>query len=76
MTHQWPPVSEFWFYYLSEARRDQHAPHNDDYTCDFEATWGYALHPLLQARNQEDQANAIQFWEVAAQDSIATLTEK
>src|SRR4051812_6869465 len=48
LTHKWPPVSEFWFYYLSKEWRAVNAPHNDAYTCDFEATWGYSLHPEVQ----------------------------
>ncbi len=73
LTHQWPPVSEMWFFYLSKAWREQEAPHNDGYTCNFEATWGYSLHPALQPRNQEYQQNAIQFYKEACADIIATL---
>jgi SAM-dependent methyltransferase len=76
LTHQWPPVSEFWFYYLSEAWRESNAPHNNFYTCDFEVTWGYNLHPELLARNQEYQTHAVTFWKEAAQDLSATLTKK
>jgi len=28
-THQWPPVSEFWFYYLNKDWRMANAPHCD-----------------------------------------------
>ena len=76
MTHQWPPVSEFWFYYLRKVWREQNAPHDDGYECNFEATWCCSLHPLRQARNQECQANAVQFWKGAAQDIVATLTKQ
>ena len=76
LTHQWPPVSEFWFYYLSKEWRAENAPHNDEYACDFEATWGYSMHPSIQSRNQEYQTHAITFWKDAAQDLIATLTKK
>lgn len=75
LTHQWPPVSEFWFYYLSKKWREENAPHNDAYNCDFEATWGYSLHPHLAPRNQEYQSHALQFWKEAAQDIIATLVK-
>lgn len=75
LTHQWPPVSEFWFFYLSKAWREQHAPHNDFYTCDFDATWGYSLHPAVQQMEQQAQAQAIQFWKEAIQDIFATLTK-
>jgi hypothetical protein len=81
LTHQWPPVSEFWFYYLSKEWRAQNAPHSDAgcfpiYTCDFEATWGFSLHPQVQPRNQEFQMFAITYYKEAAQDIIATLTKK
>ena len=76
LTHKWPPVSEFWFYYLSKDWRAVNAPHNDGYKCDFDVTWGYSLHPLLSARNAEFQQNAIQFSKEAAQDVIATFVKR
>lgn len=76
LTHQWPPVSEFWFYYLSKEWREQNAPHNDGYECDFEATWGYSLQQNLAIRNQEFQQFALQNYKEAAQDIIATLTKR
>ena len=76
LTHQWPPISEFWFYYLSVAWRKDNAPHNDGYTCDFEVTWSYNLHPALGARNQEFQSNAVTWYKEAAQDVVATFTKK
>lgn len=76
LTHKWPPVSEFWFYYLSKEWRASNAPHNDFYACDFEVTWGYNLHGEIQVRNQEQQMFAVSFYKEAAQDIIATLTKK
>jgi hypothetical protein len=75
LTHQWPPVSEFWFYYLSKNWRAANAPHNDGYTCDFEVTWGYSLHQGILSRNQEYQMHAQAFWKEAIQDVIATFTK-
>ena len=81
-THQWPPVAEMSFYYLSKDWRATQAPHTDKkwnakgYDCDFEATWGYSMHPMLGARNQEFQQFALQMYKEAAQDTIATLTKK
>jgi len=89
-THQWPPVSEFWFYYLSrdwrignvEKKMDAQAPHTDKsnwpegYDCDFEAGWGYNIHPQIQARNQEFQQFATSFYKEAVQDIYATLTRR
>lgn len=76
LTHQWPPVSEFWFYYLNAEWRAQNAPHNDGYLCDFDATWGYSMNPSLHVRNQEYQMYALSNFKEAAQDIIATLTKK
>jgi hypothetical protein len=76
MTHQWPPVSEFWFYYLLVSWREVNAPHNQDYTCDFDAAWGYSPHPSLSGRNQEYQQFALTNYKEAAMDMMATLTKR
>jgi SAM-dependent methyltransferase len=80
-THQWPPVSEMWFYYLKSDWRLSQAPHTDikynpnGFNCNFEATWGYSLRQDLVIRNQEFQQNAIANYKEACQDTIATLTK-
>lgn len=82
MTHQWPPVSEFWFYYLLEEWRIKNAPHNDakhlegGYSCDFDVTWGYALDPMLASRNQEYQQHAMRYFTESTQDIVATLVSR
>ena len=76
LTHQWPPVSEMWFFYLNKEWRAVNAPHNDGYTCDFEATWGYTLRQDLLARNEEFRQHAIANFKDAAQDIIATIKAK
>jgi hypothetical protein len=76
LTHQWPPVAEMWFFYLSKDWRRDHAPHNDFYTCDFEASWSYKKHPALQPWSVEDQKYAMQFFKEAAQDLVCTLVKK
>lgn len=81
-THQWPPVSEMFFYYLSRDWRATNAPHTDKkhwpvgFDCDFEATWGYSMHPSLHTRNSEFQQFALQNYKEAAQDMQATLTRR
>lgn len=81
-THQWPPVSEMFFYYLLRDWRKQQAPHTDiefnpeGYSCDFDATWGYNLNPAIIARNQEYQQFAITWYKEAAQDTCATLISR
>lgn len=79
-THQWPPIGEMWFYYLKREWRMAQAPHTDKsnwpegYDCDFEATWGYTMHPSLNTRNTEFQQFAMNFYKEGAQDIVATLT--
>lgn len=89
-THHWPPISEFWFYYLSKEWRmgntekelGANAPHTDasvltgGFACDFDAQWGYGMHPALTTRNSEFQQDAFQWKKEAIQDIIATLTAK
>ena len=81
-THQWPPVSEMSFYYLSKEWRKTQAPHTDKqwnpegYDCDFEAVWGNGMHPALMTRNQEYQQFAMQWYKEAIMDLHITLTKK
>jgi SAM-dependent methyltransferase len=82
LTHKWPPVAGFWFYYLSKDWRATQAPHDDilynpaGYSCDFDAAWGYAIHPEIQLRSQPQQEWAAKFYKEAVQDIICTLTKK
>ncbi len=76
LTHQWPPVSEFWFYYLDKTWRATNAPHNDGYTCDFNVTWGYGMREDLLSRNQEYQNHAMANFKEVLTDTIATFTKK
>ena len=81
-THQWPPVSEMWFYYLSKEWRESNAPHidkrfaGDGFDCDFQATWGYAMNEQLLIRNQEYQQFALQNYKEAALDMIAAMIKR
>lgn len=88
MTHKWPPVSEFWFYYLSrlwrlgDGKQGANAPHDDikynpkGYDCNFECTWGYGLRPDIATRNQEWQQFAMANYKEVLTDIIATLVKK
>ena len=81
-THCWPPISDFSFYYLLKSWRAANAPHRDAEhwaegdTCDFDATWGYSLHPTLTTRNQEYQQHAVTFFKEAVQDVIYNLVKR
>ncbi len=76
LTHTWPPVSEFWFYYLDKDWRAVNAPHNQDYKCNLEVTWGYALHPEVNNRNVEYQQEAMKWKKEACSDMIAQIRKK
>jgi len=77
MTHQWPPVSEWWFLYLNKAWRDANAPHNDRYTCDFDTVASsYSLHPLLLTRVGEVQQEKIMWAKEACQDTFTTIVKR
>lgn len=81
-THQWPPVSEMLYFYISKKWRLENAPDNDiewnpaGYNCDFEASWGHSIHQEFVTKNQERQAFAVQFYKEACQDLVATLTPR
>ena len=81
-THQWPPIGEFFWFYLDKTWRMANAPHTDKsiwpkgYDCDFTATWGYAMHGSLLTRNTEYQQFALNNYKEAAQDIHATLKKK
>lgn len=82
-THK-EPFSEWGFFYLNKQwRLDQgNAPHADasvnpaGYSCDFDWTYGYSLHQLLQNRSPDVQQFALTWGKEAAQDIFATITKK
>jgi Methyltransferase domain len=73
-THQ-APFSEFAWFYLQKAWRDVNAPHTA-YTCDFDVTYGYTLHPALTGRSQEYVNYALQWFTEARQDMVATAVKR
>lgn len=75
VTHQWPPVVEFFWYYLDKDWRTQNAPHCP-FTCDFSVTWGYSISPEFQVKNQEQQNFGVSHYREVAQDMIATAVKK
>jgi hypothetical protein len=77
LTHQWPPVSEFWFYYLSKDWRKINAPHSTYAdSVDFECTWGYGLNQNLTARSAEFKQFAMENYKEALTDIMANLKKK
>ena len=76
LTHQWPPVVSFWFYYLDKNWREINAPHNDFYKCDFGCVWCHAMHPTLSVRHAEYQQYAMSWYKEAIQDMHCTMTAR
>ena len=81
LTHQWPPVSEFWFYYLNKNWRAVNAPHcdieynKDGYSCDFAATLNYFINPILAVQEAELQQFAASNYKEAIYDIHAILVK-
>lgn len=79
-THKWPPVSEFWYYYLWKEWRIGNAPHTDiefnpdGYNCDFSFAGGYGLHQEIVAWNTERQQYAQKWYKEACTDTMMTIT--
>lgn len=73
------PFSEMGFFYLSREWRLAQAPHTDasvnpdGYSCDFEANWGYNLHPVMSQRSGEWQQFAASHYLEVRQDIVATV---
>lgn len=77
LTHEWPPVSEMFYWYLNAKWRAENAPHQTFWTCDFDAVQpGYSMHPALQVRSQDYRDLALTFGKEAAQDMICTVIKR
>lgn len=79
-THQWPPVSEFFYYYLWREWRVGNAPHIDiefnpkGFNCDFSFGGGYSLHAEMNGWNNERQQYAQKWYKEACTDTVMTIT--
>lgn len=77
LTHEWPPVSEMFYWYLSAKWRAENAPHQDFWTCNFDTFQpAYSPHPGLQFKAQEFRDLALMFAKEAAQDLICTVIKR
>lgn len=79
LTHQWPPVVEFFWFYLNREWRKNNAPHLDKsvdpstFDCHFEASWGYTPYAGFEGRSMEFMQFAMNHYLEARQDMVATL---
>lgn len=75
LTHQWPPVTAWWYLYLGKEWREREAPHNVGYKCNFEHGWGHAIPQHWLPRNDDFRVFAMQNFVEGAGDLIATVTK-
>lgn len=76
LTHKWPPVTEFWYYYLNKKWRDANAPHNDFYVCDFDFTFDYLIRQDLAQKSDAEKRFAVDNFKDAAEDLVVRLTRR
>lgn len=76
LTHQWPPVTSWWYFYLNKEWRTREAPHNTAYRCDFDNGWGHVVPQHWLPRHDEFRAFAMQNFVEGAGDLIATVTKR
>jgi hypothetical protein len=74
-THQ-RAISEASFLYLNKQWRIDNKLDHYDVTCDFDFSYGYALDPTWQNRNQEAQAFAIKHYINVVTDIQVLLTKR
>lgn len=74
-THQFPPMSEWFAYYLEKSWRDNNGPHTG-YTCDFDYNIIGTADGRLAGRNQEFMQNSMMTQINATRDLVIILTKK
>lgn len=81
-THKWPPMAEFFWYYLDRDWRRKEAAHTDrefvewGFDCNFETTWVYGMAPCILQRAQDYQTYAVNHLRETIYDMHATLIKK
>lgn len=73
-THQWPPMSGWFAFYLGAWWRKENAPHVP-YTCNFEFQNGVGWDPSIMARNDEFKQFAAAHYINGARDLYVNLVK-
>jgi methyltransferase family protein len=76
LTHQWPPVSPFWFFYLNKAWREKEAPHSDFYLCDFDVQYRFSIHERFRNARDDERDFVSLFYINGAQDIFAQFVKR
>jgi hypothetical protein len=74
LTHQWPPVSEWWPLYLNKEWREKQAAHESGYTCNFDHDVKFVLNTTFLEKFPQYKALATMF--VNAVDDTVILLKK
>jgi hypothetical protein len=77
LTHQWPPVSEFWFNYLDKEWRANNAPHSTyNLEVNFHTEGAMGLSDEVSKVQPHDRDNVIYWGRDSVNDIIATMTKR
>ena len=74
LTHKWPPLVGFWFFYLDADWCAANSAHHT-YAANFKVLWGHSVRPDLAARSAEFQQEALAKELNASMDMGATFTK-
>lgn len=75
-THEWPPICEASYAYYNETWRRMNGLAHYDVKCNFDYTFGFALAPIFQQRNEETRQFATQHYVNSAADLMAALYKR
>lgn len=77
-THQWPPLSPWYPFYLNRAWRESEAPHVG-YTCDFDnritISWDKEFNDSFNGKSIEERQLALQHYTNACRELIVVFTK-
>jgi hypothetical protein len=76
LSHKWPPMSEWYAYYLNKGWRDVNAPHIPLDPVDFDFVVGGSWDGWLEVRNMDTRVFAMSRYINSYRDLIVTLTKK
>lgn len=74
-THQWPPMSGWYAFYLNKGWRDANAPHSD-LICDFDFQNGVSWDQSISARNDEFKMFGAAHYLNVSRDLYVNLTKR
>lgn len=78
-THQWPPLSPWYPFYLNREWRDRESPHVG-YTCDFDnkitISWDKEFNDTFNGKSMEERQHALQYYVNAYRELVVIFTKR